>query len=358
MSGFNVYPAEVEQVIAELPGVAEVAVVGVPDPDTGEAVKAYVVPAPGASVGEDEVQAWCRAAAGPVQVPDEGGLRRRATERPGGARSCAASSGRASADRRRAARRRRRHERKLRPRESRGDRTERRALRVSQRHAGGSRRCAVLALVATRKPTNSRATPTTRVTAKAVSAPRRALSVPLPDSDQRAHGDEHVPGDQAAGVAARRHRRATVPTAQEPPHRPDGAGEDHEGGAARADGGEDPGERTEHVAALGQVVGRDRALERSHGHDPGRERRDEGDHRRAGPAPAGAAQQLDRAERQPRHVEDGAEQEEDAEGGAVPAGRGTHPQSWRRPRRTWRARSSTPARDGGVGPASGRASTA
>ena len=46
VSGFNVYPSEVEDVIGEVPGVADVAVIGVPDGDTGEAVVAYVV-APG-----------------------------------------------------------------------------------------------------------------------------------------------------------------------------------------------------------------------------------------------------------------------------------------------------------------------
>jgi len=44
VSGFNVYPSEVEDVIAEVDGVAEVAVVGIPDEATGEAVVAYVVP--------------------------------------------------------------------------------------------------------------------------------------------------------------------------------------------------------------------------------------------------------------------------------------------------------------------------
>ena len=45
--GYNVYPAEIEGVLNELPGVAESAVVGVPHPDFGEAVVAVVVPKPG-----------------------------------------------------------------------------------------------------------------------------------------------------------------------------------------------------------------------------------------------------------------------------------------------------------------------
>jgi long-chain acyl-CoA synthetase len=43
VSGFNVYPNEVEDVIASHPGVLECAVIGVPDPKTTEAVKAFVV---------------------------------------------------------------------------------------------------------------------------------------------------------------------------------------------------------------------------------------------------------------------------------------------------------------------------
>jgi len=46
VSGFNVYPSEVEDVIAELPEVAEAAVIGVEDDETGEAVVAYVKPTP------------------------------------------------------------------------------------------------------------------------------------------------------------------------------------------------------------------------------------------------------------------------------------------------------------------------
>ena len=52
MSGFNVYPAEVEEMLVTHPDVVEAAVVGVPHPHTGEAVKAYVVTS-GADVDEE-----------------------------------------------------------------------------------------------------------------------------------------------------------------------------------------------------------------------------------------------------------------------------------------------------------------
>ncbi|MFT4865395.1 MAG: long-chain acyl-CoA synthetase [Ilumatobacter sp.] len=53
VSGFNVYPAEVEEVLATHPEVAEVGVLGVPHPHTGEAVKAFVVLTPGSDVDEE-----------------------------------------------------------------------------------------------------------------------------------------------------------------------------------------------------------------------------------------------------------------------------------------------------------------
>lgn len=59
VSGFKVYPNEVEAVIASHPGVLECAVVGVPDPRTGEAVKAYVVKKDPA-LTEAQVIDWCR----------------------------------------------------------------------------------------------------------------------------------------------------------------------------------------------------------------------------------------------------------------------------------------------------------
>ncbi|MGI8679119.1 MAG: class I adenylate-forming enzyme family protein [Jatrophihabitans sp.] len=55
VNGFNVYPAEVESVLADAAGVAEVAVVGVDDPTTGETVRAFVVPATGATLRPDEL---------------------------------------------------------------------------------------------------------------------------------------------------------------------------------------------------------------------------------------------------------------------------------------------------------------
>ena len=60
VSGFNVFPAEVEEVLAEHPGVAEVGVVGVPHPNTGEAVKAYVVARPDTHIDEEQLITWCR----------------------------------------------------------------------------------------------------------------------------------------------------------------------------------------------------------------------------------------------------------------------------------------------------------
>jgi long-chain acyl-CoA synthetase len=59
VSGFNVYPAEVEAVLADHPAISASAVVGVPHPYTGEAVKAYVVARPGIPIEEEDVIAFC-----------------------------------------------------------------------------------------------------------------------------------------------------------------------------------------------------------------------------------------------------------------------------------------------------------
>ena len=59
VSGFNVFPAEVEDVLITHPAVVACAVVGVPHPYSGEAVKAFVVTDGSAPVEEDEIIAWC-----------------------------------------------------------------------------------------------------------------------------------------------------------------------------------------------------------------------------------------------------------------------------------------------------------
>jgi long-chain acyl-CoA synthetase len=60
VSGFNVYPSEVEDVIDEVDGVAESAVIGAADPATGEAVVAYVRPVEGSSYTAAEVEDMVR----------------------------------------------------------------------------------------------------------------------------------------------------------------------------------------------------------------------------------------------------------------------------------------------------------
>nr|WP_275941218.1 hypothetical protein [Planosporangium flavigriseum] len=59
VSGFNVYPHEVELVLGSHPAVADSAVVGVPHPYTQQTVKAYVVRSPGATVTAEEIIAYC-----------------------------------------------------------------------------------------------------------------------------------------------------------------------------------------------------------------------------------------------------------------------------------------------------------
>ena len=69
VSGFNVYPREVEAVLATHPDVREAAVVGVPHPLTGQAVRAYVVPAPGASIDEEHLLAYCHGSLAHFKCP-------------------------------------------------------------------------------------------------------------------------------------------------------------------------------------------------------------------------------------------------------------------------------------------------
>lgn len=67
--GENVYPAEVEQVVAAHPAVQEVCVFGIPDAEWGEAVKAIVCLVPGRSATSAEILEWCRQSLGGYKCP-------------------------------------------------------------------------------------------------------------------------------------------------------------------------------------------------------------------------------------------------------------------------------------------------
>ncbi|WP_458244371.1 AMP-binding protein [Streptomyces sp. MAI_2237] len=69
VGGFNAYPAEIEQLLGLHPDVADVAVVGVPDPRLGEVGKAYVVRRPGAVLTADDLMAWSRREMANYKVP-------------------------------------------------------------------------------------------------------------------------------------------------------------------------------------------------------------------------------------------------------------------------------------------------
>jgi long-chain acyl-CoA synthetase len=67
--GENVYPVEVEEVLAQHPAVAEVAVIGVPDERWGETIKALVVPAPGAAPDADDLVSYARTKLAGYKLP-------------------------------------------------------------------------------------------------------------------------------------------------------------------------------------------------------------------------------------------------------------------------------------------------
>ncbi|NTX28143.1 AMP-binding protein [Burkholderia pyrrocinia] len=69
VGGFNCYPAEIENMIAAHPDVAQVAVIGVPDARLGEAGKAFVVPRAGGSLDEATLAAWCRTRMANYKIP-------------------------------------------------------------------------------------------------------------------------------------------------------------------------------------------------------------------------------------------------------------------------------------------------
>ncbi|MEU7022128.1 FadD3 family acyl-CoA ligase [Streptomyces sp. NPDC046203] len=69
VGGFNAYPAEIEQLLGLHPDIADVAVVGIPDPRLGEVGKAFAVRRPGARVTADDLIAWSRREMANYKVP-------------------------------------------------------------------------------------------------------------------------------------------------------------------------------------------------------------------------------------------------------------------------------------------------
>ena len=69
VGGLKVYPRQVEEVLERHPGIAEAAVVGVPDPELGESVRAFVVPKPGVALDPSEVIAFVRSRIAHYKAP-------------------------------------------------------------------------------------------------------------------------------------------------------------------------------------------------------------------------------------------------------------------------------------------------
>ncbi|MBI5249357.1 MAG: long-chain fatty acid--CoA ligase [Desulfomonile tiedjei] len=67
--GENIYPAEIEKIIAGLPGVSQVAVLGQPDPKWGETPMAIIVPQPGSNLNEQQVLEYCQGKMARYKLP-------------------------------------------------------------------------------------------------------------------------------------------------------------------------------------------------------------------------------------------------------------------------------------------------
>ncbi len=71
VSGYSVFPEEVEAILIKHPAVAQAAVIGVPDAEKGEVVRAFIVKKPGQEVQADALIAWCRDNMAPYKAPRE-----------------------------------------------------------------------------------------------------------------------------------------------------------------------------------------------------------------------------------------------------------------------------------------------
>ena len=71
VSGYSVFPEEVETLLIKHPAVAQAAVIGVPDAEKGEVVRAFIVKKPGQDVDAAGLVAWCRDNMAPYKAPRE-----------------------------------------------------------------------------------------------------------------------------------------------------------------------------------------------------------------------------------------------------------------------------------------------
>jgi acyl-CoA synthetase (AMP-forming)/AMP-acid ligase II len=69
VGGFNCYPAEIENLLSSMSGIAQAAVIGIPDERMGEVAKAFLVLRPGASLEASDVIDWCRRNMANYKVP-------------------------------------------------------------------------------------------------------------------------------------------------------------------------------------------------------------------------------------------------------------------------------------------------
>jgi long-chain acyl-CoA synthetase len=69
VSGFNVYPNEVEKILLSHKDIIEAAVISIPDRETGEAVKAFLVLAEGSDLDDQSIKAFCKKSLTPYKVP-------------------------------------------------------------------------------------------------------------------------------------------------------------------------------------------------------------------------------------------------------------------------------------------------
>jgi long-chain acyl-CoA synthetase len=69
VSGFNVYPNEIEDILASHPDIIEAAVIGEPNDKTGELVSAYIVKVPNAVISEQDIVNYCRELLTPYKIP-------------------------------------------------------------------------------------------------------------------------------------------------------------------------------------------------------------------------------------------------------------------------------------------------